>query len=144
MVFPLLPCYKKVPRCSRRPHIFGQFTAPGLLLIEMDALIYHACVNAEYAQQLADQLISWRDTPMHPVGFPNPDQPSERNSRTHYEHVTDFYTEHTWLAESSDISFIEQYATAMLLITSGLLVDLRLADGDVICLMPNGIGDLVP
>ena len=32
----------------------------------------------------------------------------------------------------------------MLLITSGLLVDLRLADGDVICLLPNGIDHLIP
>ena len=63
---------------------------------------------------------------------------------THYEHVTDFYTEHTWLAESSDMTFTEQYATAMLLITSGLLVDLRLADGSVICLLPNGTDHLVP
>ena len=141
---PIVPLLQKGAQVlSETTHLWA-IHCPGLLLIEMDALIYHACVNAEYAQQLADQLISWRDTPMHPVGFPNPYQPLEPNSRTHYEHVTDFYTEHTWLAERSDMTFTEQYATAMLLITSGLLVDLRLADGDVICLLPNGIGDLVP
>ena len=127
---------------SKTTHLWA-IHCPGLLLIEMDALIYHACVDAEYAQQLPDYLISWRDTAMHPVGFPDPDCPTDRNSMTHFEHVTDFYTEHGWLAESTDMTFTEQFATAMLLITAGLLVDLHLADGDVICLMPYSISPLV-
>ena len=60
---PIVPLLQKGAQVlSEATHLWA-IHCPGLLLMEKDALIYHVCVNAEYAQQLVDQLISWRDTP---------------------------------------------------------------------------------
>ena len=77
---PIVPLLQKGAQVlSETTHLWA-IHCPGLLLIEMDALIYHACVNAEYAQQLADQLDFLAGHPDASCWFPR--------TRTSHQNVT--------------------------------------------------------
>ena len=94
---------------------------PGLIPIEIGALIYWAGVNVHKCRELLDNLVTWRDSAMHRYGWPNPRASTKENAERHYDTVVDFYLSHPWLAERTPMPFGEELAMSKLLDFCGLL-----------------------
>ena len=108
---------------------------PGLLTIEMSAIVHWACVNARKCQRLMNDLVRWRDAAMHRRGAPNPELSAKENAWIHYEAVAEFYLSHAWLAERVRMPFGEELALAKLLEFAGFL-KVEMACKNVTCLVP--------
>ena len=115
-------------------HPWARF-CPGLLTIEMSAIVHWACVNVRKCQRLMNDLVSWRDAAMHRHGAPDPDRSKEENARIHYEALAGFYLSHAWLAERVRMPVGEELALAKLLEFAGF-VKVELACKNVTCLVP--------
>ena len=96
---------------------------PGLLPIEMGAIIHWACVNERKCSNVMDNLVTWRDVAMHRRGEPDPRLNDHENAVVHYNTVVDFYLSHPWLAEHTPMSYGEELAMAKLMDFAGLLVE---------------------
>ena len=109
---------------------------PGLLPIEIGAIVHWARVEPRLAIDLVDNLESWRDVPMHKEGGPpDPKVQMEVHVERHFECVYEFYLEYPWLAEQTPSSFAEEHALAKLLAWCGLFKERGL--GAVgFCLIP--------
>ena len=89
---------------------------PGLLPIELGAIVHWARVEPQRAIDLVDNIESWRDVPMHKAGGPpDPSVPMEVHVERHVESVYEFYLEQPWLAEQTPSSFAEEHTLAKLL-----------------------------
>ena len=94
---------------------------PGLLPIEIGAIVHWARVEPSRAIDLVDNIESWRDVPMHKAGGPpDPKVPMEVHVERHFECVYEFYLEQPWLAEQTPSSFAEEHALVKLLVWCGL------------------------
>ena len=117
-------------------HMWAKF-CPGLLPIEMGAIVHWACVNEQRCRSLMTDLVTWRDVAMHSRGEPDPRLGDEANMATHYEAVVGFYLSQPRLAERTPMHFSEEVAMVKLLDFAGLLKEMRL--GEMIsCLVPAG------
>ena len=94
---------------------------PGLLPLEMGAIVHWACIDTRKCRELLDNLVIWRDVAMHHHGWPNPKNTKAENAATHYDATVDFYLSHPWLAERTPMSFGEEFAMVKLLDYCGLL-----------------------
>ena len=111
-------------------------TCPGLLPIEVGAIVHWARTNPLRAVELVDKIEVWRDVAMHSVHRPPSSTASrEANAERHFDAVVKFYLEHHWLAEDVPSLFAEEHALAKLLAWSGLFKECSL--GAVgFCLIP--------
>ena len=108
---------------------------PGLIPVEVGAIVYWACINRRRAEELVDNIVSWRDVAMHRYPIPDPsDKVSAGGAQLHFERVSEFYGEHPFLEQKVPWSFGEECAMGKLLAYCGLMVDRPLS---------NGIGCLV-
>ena len=109
-------------------------TCPGLLPIEVGAIVHWARVNPSRAVELVDSIEKWRDVAMHPFALPpNPAKSLAANAEKHFDAVISFYQEHPWLAEHTPSSFGEELALVKLLGHCGPLEERCIGPG-VICL----------
>ena len=91
-------------------------TCPGLLPIEVGAIVHWSRVNPSRAVELVEKIETWRDVAMHSVHRPPSSTASkEANAERHFDAVLKFYLEHHWLAEDVPSSFAEELALATLL-----------------------------
>ena len=110
---------------------------PGLLPIEIGAIVHWARVEPSRAIDLVDNIESWRDVPMHKAGGPpDPKVPMAVHVERHFECVYEFYLEQPWLAEQTPSSFAEEHALAKLLGYCGFFKEHSLGSVGV-CLVPN-------
>ena len=66
---------------------------PGLLPVEIAAIVHWARVEPQRAIDLVDNIESWRDVPMHKAGGPpDPSVPMEVHVERHVESVYEFYS----------------------------------------------------
>ena len=115
-------------------HIWAAY-CPGLLLVELEALIYSACSDSAQAVQLCEDLLVNRDVAMHTYGMPSPDVPPMQNLVDHADAVAVFYLNDLELIEDTGPGLSVSRATAMLFTFSGLLQEVFPA-GPVQCLGP--------
>lgn len=111
---------------------------PGLLPIEVGAIIHWACVKAARARELVDNLVSWRDAAMHRHGPPDPRAMPGENPTLHFDVVSEFYDSHAWLAGALRTSFAEDLAIFRLLAFCGAFREVPLAPS-VSCLAPGRV-----
>ena len=94
---------------------------PGLISVEVGAIVHWACVNARRANELVDNIVSWRDVAMHRHQAPS--APAGAHAQLHLERVSEFYGEHPWLGERVPWSFGKELALCGLLVYCGLFRD---------------------
>ena len=105
-------------------------TCPGLLPIEVGAIVHWARTNPSRAIELVEKIETWRDVAMHSVHRPPSSTASrEANAERHFDAVLKFYLEHHWLAEDVPSSFAEDRALAKLLGYSGLFEERDIGSG---------------
>ena len=106
---------------ARTNHVWAQ-CCPGLLPIEMEAIVYWACVASPRCLKLLDELILLRDVAMHRVGGPPDRRMSDaENTEIHAEIATNFYLSHRDLAEDTPMPYGGTLAMTRLLDFTSLL-----------------------
>ena len=91
-------------------------TCPGLLPIEVGAIVHWARTNPPRAVALVEKAETWRDVAMHRFhGPPSSIASKEANAERHFDAVLKLYLENHWLAEDVPSSFAEELALAKLL-----------------------------
>ena len=112
-------------------------TCPGLLPIEMGAIVHWARTNPLRAVELVEKVETWRDVAMHSVHRPQSSTASRKaNAERHFDAVLKFYLEHHWLAEDVPSSLAEEHALAKLLVRCGLFKEHSLGAVGC-CLVPT-------
>ena len=108
---------------------------PGLIPVEVGAIVHWACINRRRAEELVKTIVSWRDVAMHRYPTPDPsDKVGAAAAQLHFDRVSEFYLEHPWLGEKVPWSFGEELAMSRLLSWCGLMVERPLSKG-VTCLI---------
>ena len=97
--------------------------------MEVGAIVYWACINRRRAEELVDNIVSWRDVSMHCYQAPNPAADVGEHPRLHFDRVSEFYGEHPWLGEKVPWSFGEELAMSRLLSWCGLMVERPAIEG---------------
>ena len=111
-------------------------TCPGLLPIEVGAIVHWARVNPSRAVELVEKIETWRDVAMHSFHRPpNSVASTEANAERHFDAVLKFYLEHHWLAEDVPTSFAEDLALVEILGFCGILRKFSLRSAGF-CLVP--------
>ena len=95
---PIIPLLRRGARSLAETDNLWARECPGLIPIEVGAIIYWACVQVARAERLLDNIVSWRDVAMHRYGAPDPKAPPGANAAFHFEAVSEFYVSHPWLA----------------------------------------------
>ena len=116
-----------LPLLQRAALILGETTnlwareCPGLIPAEVSAIVHWACVDFRSANELAERVVTWRDTAMHRREAPDPDADPGINAQFHADTVAEFYREHSWLGEDVEMSLAAELALCRLLVYCGLL-----------------------
>ena len=106
---------------ARTNHVWAR-CCPGLLPIEMEAIVYWACAAAPRCLKLLDELILLRDAAMHQRREPPDSRVSKtENAEIHEEGVTNLYLTHRDLAEDTPMLYGGTLAMTRLLDFTGLL-----------------------
>ena len=120
---------------ARTNHVWAR-CCPGLLPVEMEAIIYWACVAAPRCLKLVDELILWRDAAMHQHQEPLDRRASNtENAEIHEEEVSNLYLAHRDLGEDTPMPYGGTLAMTRLLDFTGLL-HARYIGGYLVCLIP--------
>ena len=93
---------------------------PGLVPVEIGAIVYWASVDARRAHVLVRDIEINRDVAMHRVGPPDQDAPPGTNAGRHFDRILEFYLAHRDLGGRVSFSFGEEMALARLLGYCGL------------------------
>ena len=106
---------------TRTNHVWAR-CCPGLLLVEMEAIVYWACVASPRCLKLLDELILLRDVAMHQHREP-PDSRVRNtvNAQIHEEEVTNLYLTHRDLGEDTPMPYGGTLSMIRLLDFTGLL-----------------------
>lgn len=104
----------------------------------MGAIVYWACINRRRAEELVDQIASWRDVAMHRYQAPNAATKVGEHAQLHFDRVSEFYGELPWHGEKVPWSFGEELALAKLLVYCRFLAEERLKVGYA-ALQPSGM-----
>ena len=105
-------------------------TCPGLLLIEVGAIVHWARTDPQRAVELVENVQTWRDVAMHRLHRPPSSiATKEANAERHFDAVLKFYLEHQWLAEDVPSSFAEELALAKLLGYCGFFEECDIGPG---------------
>ena len=86
----------------------------------MSAIVHWACVDHQRANELVDNIVSWRDSAMHRHQAPDPAAAAGANAHFHADKVSEFYQEHRWLGEKVPMSLAAELAFCRLLVYCGL------------------------
>ena len=90
---------------------------PGLLPINVESIVYWACVESPKCLKQLDNLIFLRDVAKHRGGEPLSTQVSDaENAEIHEEMVTNFYLSHRDLAEDTPMLYGGTLAKTRLLV----------------------------
>ena len=125
-ILPLLP--RGAQALAETTNLWAR-ECPGLIPIEVGAIVYWACIQVARAEHLLDNIVSWRDVAMHRYGAPDPKAPPGANATLHFDVVSEFYVSHPWLAGRVSTSFGEDLATCRLLVYCGLFEGEKAATG---------------
>ena len=117
---PIVPLLRRAAQCLTATRNLWARECPGLVPIEIGAIVHWACVDVRRAQILVRDIEINRDVAMHRVGPPDPDAPAGANAERHFERVSEFYLEHPDLGERAPLSFGEEHALVRLLGYCGL------------------------
>ena len=117
---PIVPLLRRAAQCLTATRNLWARECPGLVPIEIGAIVHWACVDVRRAQILVRDIEINRDVAMHRVGPPDPDAPAGANAERHFERIVEFYLEHRDLGERVPLSFGEELALARLLAYCGL------------------------
>ena len=106
---------------ARTNHVWAR-CCPGLLPVEMEAIVYWACAAAPRCLKLLDELILLRDVAMHQRREPPDSRASNtENAGIHEERVTNLYLTHRDLAEDTPMPYGGTLAMTQLLDFTGHL-----------------------
>ena len=106
---------------ARTNHVWAR-CCPGLLPVEMEAIVYWACVASPRCLKLLDELILLRDVAMHQRREPpNRRVSNTENAEIHEEGVTNLYLTQRDLAEDTPMPYGGTLAMTRLLDFTGLL-----------------------
>ena len=106
---------------ARTNHVWAR-CCPGLLPVEMEAIVYWACAAAPRCLKLLDELIHLRDVAMHQrIEPPDSRVSNTENAEIHEEEVTNLYLTHRDLAEDTPMLYGGTLAMTRLLDFTGLL-----------------------
>ena len=94
---------------------------PGLLPSEVSEIVHWACVDHQRANELVDNIVSWRDSAMNRYPGPDPAAAAGANAHFHADKVSEFYQGHRWLGENVSMSLAAEQAFCRLLVYCGLL-----------------------
>ena len=112
---PIVPLLRRGAQALAETDNLWARECPGLIPIEVGAIVYWACVQVARAEHLLDNMVSWRDVAMHRYGTPDPQAPPGANATLHFDAVSEFYVSHPWLAGRVPTSFGEDLAMCRLL-----------------------------
>ena len=130
---PILPLLRRAARDLAETTNLWARECPGLIPGEVSAIVHWAGVNPRRADELIDNIVSWRDVAMHRYQAPNPAAEVGEHARLHFDRVSEFYLEHPWLGERVRFSFSEELALCKLIAWYRLFVEQPLSQG-VFCL----------
>ena len=117
---PIIPLLRRAAeRLAASTNLWAR-ECPGLVPVEVGAIVYWACVDAQRAHILVRDIEINRDVAMHRVGPPDPDAPAGANAERHFDRILEFYLEHPDLGQRVTLSFGEEIAMARLLGYCGL------------------------
>ena len=105
---------------------------PGLIPVEVGAIVYWACTNRRRAEELVDNIVSWRDVAMHRYQAPDSAAPAGSHAQLHFDRVSEFYGEHPWLGEKVPWSSGEELGMNALLAYCGHLREIPLPGGLIV------------
>ena len=118
---PILPLLRRATRALAETTNFWARECPGLIPAEVSAIVHWAGVNPRRANELIDNIVSWRDVAMHRYAAPDPAAPVGSHAQLHFDRVSEFYLEHPWLGERVRLSYAEELALCRLLEYCGLV-----------------------
>ena len=130
---PIIPLLRRAAQTLAMSTNLWVRTCPGLVSVEVGAIVYWACVDARRAQNILRDIEINRDVAMHRVGLPDPNFSIRVNLERHFDRVLEFYADHPDLGARAPLSFGEELALVRLLGYCGLFRQRTLAPG-VSCL----------
>ena len=131
---PIIPLLRRGAQTLAETDNLWARECPGLIPIEVGAIVYWACVQVARTEQMLDNIVSWRDVAMHRYGAPDPKAPPGANATLHFDAASEFYVGQRWLAGPVSTSFGEDLALARLLAYCGLFREEALGPG-VFCIV---------
>ena len=131
---PIIPLLRRAAQILATSTNLWVRECPGLVPVEVGAIVYWACVDARRAQNLVRDIEINRDVAMHRLGPPDRDAPVATNAERHFDGVLEFYVKQPDLGERVPFSFGEELALARLLGYSDLFRQLALGHG-LFCLL---------
>ena len=96
---------------------------PGLLPVEVAAIVHWACIDIRYARRLARDIVTNRRAAMRGEGHPEPGEHDDVIAERHHHRTTEFYLKDRAFLGQVPISFGEESASARLLAYCGLFDD---------------------
>ena len=120
---PILPLLRQAAQRLAASKNLWVRECPGLLPVEVGAIVHWACVDLQRAHTLVRDIEINRDVAMHRVGPPTPNARAGANAERHFERVSEFYLEHPELRERVPLTFGEEFALARLLGYCGVLCE---------------------
>ena len=132
---PILPLLRRAARALAETTNFWARECPGLIPAEVSAIIHWAGVNPRRADELIDNIVSWRDVAMHRYAAPDRAAPVGSHAQLHFDRVSEFYLEHPWLGERVRLSYAEELALSKLLAYCGLFREVMIFAPSVFCLV---------
>ena len=118
---PTLPLLRRAAQDLAETTNLWARECPGLLPSEVSAIVHCACVDHQRANELVDNIVSWRDSAMNRYPGPDPAAAAGANAHFHADQVSEFYQGHRWLGENVSMSFAAELAFCKLLAYCGLL-----------------------
>ena len=120
---------------ARTNHVWARY-CPGLLPVEVEAIVYWACVASPRCLKLLDELILLRDAAMHQHQEPPDSRASNtENAEIHEEEVSNLYMEHRDIGGDALMPYGGTLAMTRLLDFTGLL-HARYIRGYLVYLIP--------
>ena len=127
---PILPMLKRAAQSLYASTNLWVRVCPALMPVEVGAIVHWACIDFVNAEALVEDIVANRDAAMHRVGAPpNPGAAPGANLEHHFEHVMEFYAEHSKLGGRVPFSFGEELALVKLIGFCGLLREVSLESG---------------
>ena len=134
---PIIPLLRQAAQTLAASRNLWVRTCPGLVPVEVGAIVYWACVDRGRVEQIVRDIEINRDVAMHRLGSPDDDAPPSANTERHFDGVLEFYVRQPDLGGRVPFSFGQEMALARLLGYSGLFsrracrAGDRSLDGDV-------------
>ena len=132
---PIIPLLRQAAQTLAASTNLWVRTCPGLVPVEVGAIVYWACIDARGADNLVRDIEINRDVAMHRLGPPDPDAPAATNAERHFDRVLEFYVKQPDLGERVFFLFGEELALARLLAYCGLFGEAVRRSG-MLCLAP--------